>query len=284
MVVDLRLEKKGRTGRYRYRAVRGSSSSWRHAEKNSASCMQVAAPAWMIGVPGATHARPCHAQDTCDPAPGRARRWIMVVHRMKERRLRGGRGKSSSFHTSRKTKASIRVCRSSPRTTSPRWRSRRVHSRALADDPPPSSCLRTSWFALPPPRNIFPRSRPRRCCIKLPRTPMAAPLDDAAAPPLPENPGASSALRSRNYRLFFVGQMISLVGTFLTQIATDLAGLPPRPKPVLGTVAFAGQIPLFFLAPFGGVWVDRWNKRRPAGDHADPRRICNPWRWRRPDS
>ena len=30
---------------------------------------------------------------------------------------------------------------------------------------------------------------------------------------------------------------------------------------LLGTVAFAGQIPLFFLAPFGGVWVDRWNKR-----------------------
>jgi MFS family permease len=71
------------------------------------------------------------------------------------------------------------------------------------------------------------------------------------------------ALRSRNYKLFFIGQGISLVGTFLTQIATiwlvyHLTG----DERWLGTVAFAGQIPLFFLAPFGGVMVDRWNKRR----------------------
>ena len=75
--------------------------------------------------------------------------------------------------------------------------------------------------------------------------------------------GMFRALRSRNYRLFFIGQTISLVGTFLTQIATvwliyRLTGSPL----LLGVVAFAGQIPLFFLAPFGGVWVDRWNKRR----------------------
>lgn len=70
------------------------------------------------------------------------------------------------------------------------------------------------------------------------------------------------ALRSRNYRLFFVGQMISLVGTFLTQIATVWLVYRLTKNPLmLGTVAFAGQIPLFFLAPFGGVWVDRWNKR-----------------------
>ena len=71
------------------------------------------------------------------------------------------------------------------------------------------------------------------------------------------------ALRSRNYRLFFVGQMISLVGTFLTQIATVwLIYKMTGSALLLGTVAFAGQIPLFFLAPFGGVWADRWNKRR----------------------
>src|SRR3954449_4280837 len=70
------------------------------------------------------------------------------------------------------------------------------------------------------------------------------------------------ALRSRNYRLFFIGQMISLVGTFLTQIATVWLVYRLTKNPLLlGTVAFAGQIPLFFLAPFGGVWVDRWNKR-----------------------
>jgi MFS family permease len=74
--------------------------------------------------------------------------------------------------------------------------------------------------------------------------------------------GLFRALRSRNYRLFFVGQMISLVGTFLTQIATVWLVYRLTKNPLmLGTVAFAGQIPLFFLAPFGGVWVDRWNKR-----------------------
>jgi MFS family permease len=77
-----------------------------------------------------------------------------------------------------------------------------------------------------------------------------------------KNWGLFRALRSRNYRLFFIGQMISLVGTFLTQIATVWLVYRLTKNPLmLGTVAFAGQIPLFFLAPFGGVWVDRWNKR-----------------------
>src|SRR4051812_2627778 len=75
--------------------------------------------------------------------------------------------------------------------------------------------------------------------------------------------GVFPALRSRNYRLFFVGQTISLIGTFLTQIATVwLVFKLTHNTLLLGTVAFAGQIPLFFLAPFGGVWVDRWDKRR----------------------
>jgi MFS family permease len=88
---------------------------------------------------------------------------------------------------------------------------------------------------------------------------MAAPLDYS---PAEKSWGLFRALRSRNYRLFFIGQMISLVGTFLTQIATVWLVYRLTKNPLmLGTVAFAGQIPLFFLAPFGGVWVDRWNKR-----------------------
>jgi MFS family permease len=71
------------------------------------------------------------------------------------------------------------------------------------------------------------------------------------------------ALRSRNYRLFFIGQGISLVGTFLTQIAMIwLVYKLTNDERWLGAVAFAGQLALFFLAPFGGVLVDRWNKRR----------------------
>jgi MFS family permease len=88
--------------------------------------------------------------------------------------------------------------------------------------------------------------------------------DPAPTPVKPAHAwGMFRALRSRNYRLFFVGQMISLIGTFLTQIATVwLVYKITHSTVLLGTVAFAGQIPLFFLAPFGGVWVDRWNKRR----------------------
>jgi MFS family permease len=77
------------------------------------------------------------------------------------------------------------------------------------------------------------------------------------------SPHLFRALRSRNYRLFFIGQGISLIGTFLTQIATVwLVYRLTGSELLLGTVAFAGQVPLFFLAPFGGVLVDRWNKRR----------------------
>jgi MFS family permease len=78
------------------------------------------------------------------------------------------------------------------------------------------------------------------------------------------------AFRSRNYVLFFSGQLVSLVGTFLTQVATAwlvyrLARSSSRPEAAplaLGIVGFVGQLPLFVLAPFAGVWVDRWDRRR----------------------
>jgi MFS family permease len=71
------------------------------------------------------------------------------------------------------------------------------------------------------------------------------------------------ALRHRNFRLFFGGQSISLIGTWMTRIAT--AWLVYRitcSALLLGTVSFMGQIPTFLLAPFAGVWVDRLNRRR----------------------
>jgi MFS family permease len=77
------------------------------------------------------------------------------------------------------------------------------------------------------------------------------------------------ALRSRNYRLFFVGQGFSLVGTFLTIVATSwlVYRLAQRDRPeeaaaVLGYTGFAAQIPILFIGPFGGVLADRWNERR----------------------
>jgi len=82
-----------------------------------------------------------------------------------------------------------------------------------------------------------------------------------------EEPGMGArllrALRHRNYRLYFMGQGVSLIGTWLTQVATSwlvyrLTGSTVK----LGIVAFAGQIPLFVLGPFMGVVVDRFNRHR----------------------
>ena len=90
------------------------------------------------------------------------------------------------------------------------------------------------------------------------------------------NPGLSSvssaggswrfalrALRSRNYRLFFTGQTVSLIGTWMTQIATSwLVYRLTGSAWLLGIVGFAARIPTFVLGPFAGVWVDRWNRHR----------------------
>ncbi len=71
------------------------------------------------------------------------------------------------------------------------------------------------------------------------------------------------ALRHRNFRLFFGGQTISLVGTWMTRVATGwLVYRLTGSALLLGTVSFAGQIPTFLLAPFAGVWVDRWDRRQ----------------------
>lgn len=71
------------------------------------------------------------------------------------------------------------------------------------------------------------------------------------------------ALSQRNFRLYFLGQSASFVGTWMQQIALAwliyrLTGSPF----MLGLTAFAGNIPILFLAPFGGVWSDRLNRRR----------------------
>lgn len=71
------------------------------------------------------------------------------------------------------------------------------------------------------------------------------------------------ALSQRNFRLYFMGQGASLVGTWMQSIALSwliyrLTGSPF----MLGLANFVGQIPILFLAPFGGVWSDRMNRRR----------------------
>lgn len=71
------------------------------------------------------------------------------------------------------------------------------------------------------------------------------------------------ALRHRNYRLFFVGQGTSLIGTWLTKFATPwMAYQLTGSAFMLGLVAFASNAPTPVFAPLAGVLVDRWNRQR----------------------
>ena len=77
------------------------------------------------------------------------------------------------------------------------------------------------------------------------------------------SPHLTRALQHRNYRLFFSGQTISLVGTWITRIATSwLVYRLSGSVFLLGIVGFFGQIPTLILAPFAGVLVDRWDRHR----------------------
>jgi MFS family permease len=77
------------------------------------------------------------------------------------------------------------------------------------------------------------------------------------------SPHLTRALQHRNYRLFFSGQTVSLVGTWITRIATSwLVYRLSGSVFLLGIVGFFGQIPTLILAPFAGVLVDRWDRHR----------------------
>ena len=71
------------------------------------------------------------------------------------------------------------------------------------------------------------------------------------------------SLKYRNYRLFFIGQSISLIGTWMQVIAIGwLVYDLTNSALLLGLVGFFSQIPSFFLTPFSGVLIDRWNRHR----------------------
>jgi MFS family permease len=71
------------------------------------------------------------------------------------------------------------------------------------------------------------------------------------------------ALRHRNFRLFFFGQSISVLGTWMTRLATAwLVYRLTHSALLLGLVGFSGQILAFLLGPFAGVWVERLDRRR----------------------
>lgn len=71
------------------------------------------------------------------------------------------------------------------------------------------------------------------------------------------------ALRHRNYRLFFCGQIISLIGTWMQSIAQSwLVYRLTGSSLLLGLVGFSGQIPVLLFAPLGGLFADRYSRQR----------------------
>ncbi|TAM99661.1 MAG: MFS transporter [Chitinophagaceae bacterium] len=70
------------------------------------------------------------------------------------------------------------------------------------------------------------------------------------------------ALTHRNYRLFLLGQGMSVTGTWIQRIAMIWLAYRLTNSPfILGVVGFSEQIPIFIIAPFAGVFADRWNKQ-----------------------
>jgi MFS family permease len=92
-------------------------------------------------------------------------------------------------------------------------------------------------------------------------------IADTPIPPLPAPENRSRfhdlvrSLRHRNFQLFFSGQLISLIGTWMQNIAQAwLVYRLTGSSLLLGIVGFAGQIPIFLFAPIGGLAADRWNR------------------------
>src|SRR6188768_2188594 len=74
---------------------------------------------------------------------------------------------------------------------------------------------------------------------------------------------AVRALRHRNYRLFFGGQSLSLIGTWMSQVASSWLVYDLKESAfLLGLVTFSGQLPALLLTPFAGVWMDRWSRHK----------------------
>src|SRR3954453_242202 len=76
-------------------------------------------------------------------------------------------------------------------------------------------------------------------------------------------PRALRALGHRNYRLFFSGQLISLIGTWMQSVGEMwLVYRLTHSSLLLGTAGFFSQIPVFILAPFGGMLADTRDRRK----------------------
>ena len=96
--------------------------------------------------------------------------------------------------------------------------------------------------------------------------PVEAPPPDVTVAEAAEDRGALAFLkvfRHRNYRLFFFGQLVSLMGTWITNVTQGwlIYSLTHSPL-LLGVTSFAGAVPVFFFSAFGGMISDRFDRRR----------------------
>jgi MFS family permease len=90
----------------------------------------------------------------------------------------------------------------------------------------------------------------------------STPADAVRTPPRLRAREALRALKHRDFRLFFGGQAISLIGTWMQTVAESwLVYRLTGSEVLLGFVGFAGQVPVFLLAPFGGELADRHDRR-----------------------
>jgi len=79
----------------------------------------------------------------------------------------------------------------------------------------------------------------------------------------PQWRNALRALRHRNFRLFFAGQFVSLIGTWMQSVAQSwLIYRLTGSSMLLGAAGFAGQIPVFLFSPIGGMIADRYSRHR----------------------
>jgi len=93
--------------------------------------------------------------------------------------------------------------------------------------------------------------------MSTPTPPQSAPLHTPSALAL------LRVFRHRNYRLFFSGQLVSLMGTWMQSIAQGWLVYALTHSPfLLGVTAFSGQVPVFFVTAFGGTIADRVDRRR----------------------
>src|SRR5580658_1089978 len=91
----------------------------------------------------------------------------------------------------------------------------------------------------------------------------AAPSDEESVLQPPTALALLRVFRHRNYRLFFAGQLVSLMGTWMQSVAQGWLVYTLTHSPfLLGLTSFCAQVTVFFMAPFGGLIADRVDRRK----------------------